>query len=377
MKKEKIYLSPPDLTGKEQLFIEEVLDSNWVAPLGSHLDLFEEKIAEHTGFKYSLAVNSGTSAIHLALLCHGVKKKDVVISSSLTFCGAVNPILYIGARPVFVDSSFDDWNIDVLLLEKSIKSSLKKPKAIVVTSLFGMPAKFDVIKSIGIKHGIPVIHDLAEAFGCQVNGQKPGEILDSAIVSFNGNKIITTSAGGALLTNNHEHYQRGLFLSTQAKEPGTGYIHKELGYNYRMSNVLAGLGLGQFTAINDKIEKKRKVFKYYKQQLENIKGIEFQEEKTGCFSDRWLTALFFNPKHFTTSPVSKIIENLAGENIESRYIWKPMHLQPLYKEYDCYSGEVSESLFENGLCLPSGTSLKPVDQNRIIEIVINTLKVFQ
>ena len=377
MKKEKIYLSPPDLTGKEQHFIEEALASNWVAPLGPHLDLFEEKIAAHTGFKYALALNSGTSSIHLALLCHGVGKDDIVISSSLTFCGAVNPILYVGAEPVFVDSSFDDWNIDVELLEQSIIWSPKKPKAIVVTSLFGMPAKFESIKKIGQTHGIPVIHDLAEAFGCQINGQKPGEILDSAIVSFNGNKIITTSAGGALLTNNVEHYQRGLFLSTQAKAPGTSYTHEELGYNYRMSNVLAGLGLGQFTAISDKIKRKRKIFDYYKQHLETINGIEFQKEISGSFSDRWLTALFFNPNHFTTSPVSKIVENLAEENIEARYIWKPMHLQPLYKDYKVFGGNVSESLFNNGLCLPSGTSLKIAVQDRIIEIVINTLKAFR
>jgi len=377
VKKEKIYLSPPDLTGKEQHFVEEVFASNWVAPVGPHLDRFEEKIAAHTGFKYALALNSGTSAIHLSLLCHGIGKDDIVISSSLTFCGAVNPILYVGAEPVFVDSSFDDWNIDVALLERSIEASRKKPKAIIVTSLFGMPAKFDSIKKIGQTHGILVIHDLAEAFGCQFNGQKPGEILDSAIVSFNGNKIITTSAGGAMLTNNVEHYQRGLYLSTQSKAPGTSYTHKELGYNYRMSNVLAGLGLGQYTVINDKIEKKRKNFDYYKQHLDSIKGIEFQNEMSDSFSDRWLTAIFFDPNHFDTSPVSKIVENLAEENIESRFIWKPMHLQPLYKDYKVYGGNVSESLFENGLCLPSGTSLKLADQDRIIEIVINTLKAFQ
>ena len=201
--------------------------------------------------------------------------------------------------------------------------------------------------------------------------------MDSAILSFNGNKIITTSAGGALLTNNVEHYQRGLCLSTQAKVPGTGYTHEELGYNYRMSNVLAGLGLGQFSAIGDKIERKRNIFDYYHQQLETIKGVAFQQEKNGCFSDRWLTALFFDPNHFTTSPVSKIVENLAEENIEARYIWKPMHLQPLYKGYKVYGGNVSESLFNNGLCLPSGTSLKMADQDRVIEIVINTLKAFQ
>lgn len=377
MKKGKIYLSPPDLSGNEQHLIEEVLASNWVAPMGLHLDLFEEKIAAHTGFKYALALNSGTSAIHLSLLCHGVGKDDIVISSSLTFCGAVNPILYVGAEPIFVDSSFDDWNLDVALLERSIVASPKKPKAIIVTSLFGMPAKFEVIKKIGKTHGITVIHDLAEAFGCQVNGQKPGEMLDSAIVSFNGNKIITTSAGGALLTNNVEHYQRGLFLSTQAKAPGTSYTHNELGYNYRMSNVLAGLGLGQYTVISGKIEKKRKIFDYYQLRMGSIKGIEFQNEISDSFSDRWLTAIFFNPNHFDSSPVSKIVKNLAEENIESRYIWKPMHLQPLYKDYKVFGGNVSESLFDNGLCLPSGTSLKVADQDRIIEIVINTLKAFQ
>lgn len=370
-------MSPPDLSGNEQHLIEEVMASNWVAPMGPHLDLFEEKIAAHTGFKYALALNSGTSAIHLSLLCHGVGKDDIVISSSLTFCGAVNPILYVGAEPIFVDSSFDDWNLDVALLERSIVASPKKPKAIIVTSLFGMPAKFEVIKKIGQTYGITVIHDLAEAFGCKFSGKKPGEMLDSAIVSFNGNKIITTSAGGAFLTNNVEHYQRGLYLSTQAKAPGTSYTHNELGYNYRMSNVLAGLGLGQYTVISGKIEKKRKIFDYYQLRMGSIKGIEFQHEISGSFSDRWLTAIFFNPNHFDSSPVSKIVKNLAEENIESRYIWKPMHLQPLYKNYKVIGGKVSESLFDNGLCLPSGTSLEIADQDRIIEIVINTLKAFQ
>jgi pyridoxal phosphate-dependent aminotransferase EpsN len=377
VKTERIYLSPPELTGNESAWINDILMSNWIAPVGPHLGQFEEKISRFTGFKYALAVNSGTSAIHLALLCHNIKRDDFVLSSSLTFCGAVNPILYVGAKPILIDSNFNDWNIDPSLLIEGIESAPKKPKAILITHLFGMPADFEQVENIGKRYGIPVIHDLAEAIGCQVNNQKPGTYVDSAIVSFNGNKLITTSAGGALLTNNLAHYKRGLLLSTQAKTQGTSYNHSELGYNYRMSNVLAGLGLGQFSSIESKIEKKRNIFEYYKKTLGTISGIEFQEEKPNYFSDRWLSVVFFNPDNFKNGTVSNIIEALSLVNIESRHIWKPMHLQPLYNESKVVGGEVSESLFENGICLPSGTGLGLSDQDRVIEVILSTLKAYQ
>ncbi|MFT7031649.1 MAG: pyridoxal phosphate-dependent aminotransferase EpsN [Cyclobacteriaceae bacterium] len=377
MKTEKIYLSPPELTGKESAWINDILMSNWIAPVGPHLAQFEEKISKFTGFKYALAVNSGTSAIHLSLLCHNIKKNDLVLSSSLTFCGAVNPILYVGAKPILIDSNFNDWNIDSSLLVEGIESAPKKPKAILITHLFGMPADFEKIESIGKRYNIPVIHDLAEAIGCRINDRKPGTYAGSAIVSFNGNKLITTSAGGALLTNNHNHYKRGLLLSTQAKSQGTSYNHSELGYNYRMSNVLAGLGLGQFSSIESKIEKKRNIFEYYQKTLGTITGIEFQTEKPSHFSDRWLSVVFFNPSFFKKGIVSKIIEVLSSINIESRHIWKPMHLQPLYKHVKIIGGNVSETLFENGICLPSGTGLKRSDQDRVIEAIVSTLKAYQ
>lgn len=377
MKKQRIYLSPPDLTGEEYGHISDILDSNWIAPVGPHLTDFENQIAKFTGFKYALAVNSGTSAIHLALLCHDVKPGDMVVSSTLTFCGAVNPILYLGAKPILVDSSLDDWNIDIRLLEDSIRNADKKPKAILITHLFGMPSDFEIIESIGAKYDIPVIHDMAEALGCRLGEKKPGKVSNAAIVSFNGNKLITTSGGGALLTNNIKHYEKGLLLSTQAKTHGTSYNHAELGYNYRMSNVLAGLGLGQFTAIDNKIDKKRGIFERYKEGLGAVEGITFQKENQGLFSDRWLSAIYFDPQVFGFSPVAEIIAALEEHNIESRHIWKPMHMQPLYKGYPVLGGSVAESLFEYGLCLPSGTGLSNADQDRVIGIVLNTLKVSQ
>lgn len=377
MRQERIYLSPPELTGKENQYIQDILLSNWIAPVGPHLSEFENKIAEYTGFKHALAVNSGTSAIHLALLCHGVSIDDFVISSSLTFCGAVNPILYLGANPILIDSRFEDWNIDPNLLIQGIESSPKKPKAILITHLFGMPSDFKLIESIGKKHGIPIIHDLAEAIGSRVDNQKPGCNSDSAILSFNGNKLITTSGGGALLTNNLEHYKKGLLLSTQAKTQGTSYNHTELGYNYRMSNVLAGLGLGQFSGIESKIQKKRSIYKHYYEHFSSVEGVNFQNEKASFFSDRWLSAIYFDPNFFKSDLVTQIIENLDAENIESRHIWKPMHLQPLYQGAKIVGGKVSESLFENGICLPSGTGLKQSDQDRIIAVILNALKSFQ
>lgn len=377
MKTERIYLSPPELTGNESAWINDILMSNWIAPVGPHLGQFEEKISNFTGFKYALAVNSGTSAIHLALLCHNIKKDDYVLSSSLTFCGAVNPILYVGAKPILIDSDFSDWNIDPILLIEGIETAPKKPKAILITHLFGMPADFEKIESIGKRYDIPVIHDLAEAIGCRVENRKPGEFVGSAIVSFNGNKLITTSAGGALLTNNIDHYKRGLLLSTQAKTQGASYNHSELGYNYRMSNVLAGLGLGQFTSIITKIEKKRNIFDYYKSTLGTLAGIEFQKERPNYFSDRWLSVVYFNPDKFKKGAVPKIIEALSSIDIESRHIWKPMHLQPLYKLSKMIGGNVSESLFENGICLPSGTGLKRSDQDRVIDVIVSTLRAYQ
>ena len=377
MNEKRIYLSPPDLTGKESRYLGEALQSNWIAPIGPHLEQFEQKIADYTGFEYALAVNSGTSAIHLSLLALGVQKDDLVISSTLTFCGAVNPILYIGAQPILVDSSFDDWNIDLALLEEAIASAPQKPKAILATHLFGMPVDFIALSKISKQYDIPVIHDLAEAIGCSDQHQKPGALTDSGILSFNGNKLITTSSGGAFLTNDLKQYQKAKLLATQAKSHGTSYNHVELGYNYKMSNVLAGLGLGQLTAMKEKIQAKRKIFERYKKAFSRLEGVEFQKERPGAFSDRWLSAVFFDPIFFSDSPVPTLIANLAEANIESRHIWKPMHLQPLYADAPVIGGGVSQSLFENGICLPSGTSLSEEDQDRVIEIVINDLRASQ
>lgn len=377
MKEERIYLSPPDLTGYESNEINDVLESNWIAPIGPHLAEFERLICEHTGFKYALALNSGTSAIHLALICHGIKANDYVISSTLTFCGAVNPILYQNAIPVLIDSSSKDWNLDPELVATAIKKTDPKPKAILATHLFGMPVDIKRLEIIGKQYDIPVIHDMAEAIGARMGNSRPGEQMETAILSFNGNKLITTSGGGAILTNNLDHYKRALKLSTQAKAGNKTYSHNELGFNYRLSNVLAGLGIAQFKQIQNKINSKRNIFDHYKSSLSGIPGVKFQEQGIDSFSDRWLTAIYFNPDNFDHNPVGKIIEVLDANNIESRYIWKPMHLQPLYQGYSYYGSNISEKLFENGVCLPSGTSLRRPDQDRIIELIISTLKAYQ
>lgn len=368
-----IWLSPPDLTGNERKYVSDVFDSNWIAPAGPHINKFENKLGLFLKSKNVVALSSGTAAIHLSLQILGVKRGDFVICQSLTFVGSANPILYCNAEPIFIDSETETWNMCPLLLEKAINDSLKinkKPKAIILVHLYGMPAKINEIKEISKKYDIPLIEDAAEALGSNYDGIPLGTIGDFGILSFNGNKIITTSGGGALISSNLEHSKKAKFLSSQAKENTIHYQHKEIGYNYRISNVLAAIGLGQIEQIDKKIKIRRKNFSLYKKYLNNIEEISFLEEPLNFYSNRWITTILVSSQNGFCK--EKIIRKLRENKIESRPIWKPMHLQPLYKQYKFYNNNSSEKLFNLGLCLPSGTTLTEEQISKISQIIISS-----
>ncbi len=367
-----IWLSPPDLSGNERKYVNDVFNSNWIAPAGPHINKFENKLGLFLKSRNVLALSSGTAAIHLSLQILGVKKGDYVICQSLTFVGSANPILYCNAEPIFIDSETETWNMCPVLLEKAICDSLKiskKPKAIILVHLYGMPAKINEIKEISKKYEIPLIEDSAEALGSNYDGIPLGTIGDFGILSFNGNKIITTSAGGALISNKSEYIKKAKFLSSQAKENTIHYQHEEMGYNYRMSNVLAAIGLGQIEQIDKKINKRRNNFTFYKKYLNSIEEISFLEEPYNFYSNRWITTILVSSQNGFCK--DKIIKNLRKNKIESRPIWKPMHLQPLYNKYRFYSNNTSEKLFNLGLCLPSGTSLTEEQISKISKIIIS------
>jgi len=385
----RIWLSPPHMSGREQGYIQQAFDSNWLAPLGPNVDLFERKISERTGAKHVAAFNSGTSAIHLALKVLGVGPGDFVICQSLTFAASANPVVYLGATPVFVDSEADTWNMDPEMLEKAILSCMdgrllanqsgdvtatRKPKAIIPVHIYGMPAKMEQIMAIAKKYGIQVIEDAAEALGSSYKGKQCGTLGDIGIVSFNGNKIITTTAGGAMLSNNSSWIEKAKHLGTQAREDYPYYQHAEIGYNYRMSNVLAGMGCGQIEVLGDRICSRRNNFEYYRDQLSDIAGLDFVDEIKGHFSNRWLTCMLLDTEKLGVSP-EDIRAALAKENIESRPLWKPMHLQPVYSFAPYFGTGVSERLFARGLCLPSGSDLTEIDQARIVKIIRTVLGV--
>jgi len=348
----RIYLSPPQLTGKEQQYVTEALDSNWVAPLGPFVDRLEQALAAHAGVGYALATSSGTAAIHLALLALGVTKGDEVICSTLTFIGSANPIFYCGATPVFIDSERDTWNMDPDLLQQAIEDRKVKtgrlPKAIVVVHLYGMPAQMDKIMSVARAYGIPVVEDAAEAVGSFYHNRPAGSLGDIGIYSFNGNKIITSSGGGALLTNNSEWAARARYLANQAREDVPHFEHGEIGYNYRLSNISAAIGLAQLESLNEKVLTRRKVFDNY---LNILPGSTYQHELPGMSSNRWLSAFCFkNPS--LRDRLSKVLNE---NNMEARPVWKPLHLQEPLKKFPVWNNDVASSLFENGICLPSGS----------------------
>ena len=357
MTNERIYLSPPHIGSAERRYVQEAFDTNWVSPVGPHIGKFENVLASYCQVKHCAALSSGTAAIHLALIILDVKPEDEVVCQSFTFSGSCNPIRYQGANPVFVDSEPDTWNMDPVLLRECILDRIskkgKKPKAIIVVHLYGMPAKMDEIMSVSHEFDIPVIEDAAEALGSTYKGRPCGSIGHFGVLSFNGNKIITTSGGGALLSNNEDWINKARFLSTQAREPFPHYEHKEIGYNYRLSNVCAGIGLGQMEVLGERIEVRRQIFDNYKEKLTSIGIFQFNADPPDFYSNRWLTTFLVDEKSGLTPET--IRQALEKHNIESRPLWKPMHLQPVFKNPFFYGSSVSERFFQTGLCIPSGT----------------------
>ena len=376
--KNKIWLSSPHMGGEEKRFVNEAFDTNWVAPLGPNVDNFEKELALYTKTSNCAALSSGTAAIHLALIILGIKGGDEVICQSFTFSASANPIVYQGATPLFVDSENDTWNMDPQLLEDAIKDRIKKkgkkPAAVIAVHLYGMPAKMDEILEVCNRYEIPIIEDAAEALGATYKNKALGSFGTFGILSFNGNKIITTSGGGALLSVNEEYIKKARFIATQARDNAPHYQHSQIGYNYRMSNVCAGIGRGQMKVLSERVEARRKNYQYYKNALASFDGISFLEEPDGHFSNRWLTTILINPEQSNNVTREILRLEMEKENIEARPLWKPMHLQPVFENYPKYDNGTSESLFNDGLCLPSSSNLTDEDRSRIIEVFYKVLK---
>ena len=371
--KTKIYLSSPHMGGSEQKFVNQAFDTNWIAPLGPNVDGFEKDLEYYLeNDSYASALSSGTASIHIALQLIGVTKGDEVLCQSFTFSASANPIIYQGATPIFIDSESDTWNMSPDLLEIAIRDRIekyKKPKAIIAVHLYGMPYKAKEINEIAKKYDIPVIEDSAEALGSNYFNQSCGTLSDMGILSFNGNKIITTSGGGALITKNLELKKKAVFLSTQARDNAPHYEHSSIGFNYRMSNVLAGIGRGQMEVIDDRVAARRKNYDFYNSNLSKYNNIEFLEEPNGFFSNRWITCIKTNSYELRED----IRLTLQEDDIESRPLWKPMHVQPIFKDYLHFTNGTSERLFDRGLCLPSGSNLTQDDLARILNNITNTL----
>lgn len=376
---ERILLSSPHMSGREQKYIQEAFDLNWIAPLGNNVDAFEKEIAEYNSISNAAVVTSGTAAIHLALRLLNVEAEDTVFCSSLTFIASVNPVLYQGATPVLIDSEHDTWNMSPQALIRALKDAKAKanlPKAVIVVHLYGQSAKMDEIMKICDAYDVPVIEDAAESLGSEYKGCKSGTIGKFGTYSFNGNKIITTSGGGALVSNDKEALQKARFLATQARDPAIHYQHSEIGYNYRMSNIVAGIGRGQLEVLNERVTQRRAIFERYFEAFGRIAGVEFQPEMEDTFSNRWLTALTIDSE-VTGVSSSEVIDKLAEENIEARPVWKPMHLQPLFDGVAYYPHEkgnsVSDKLFEDGICLPSGSNMTEEQQDRVISSIYSLI----
>ncbi|MGG8497336.1 aminotransferase class I/II-fold pyridoxal phosphate-dependent enzyme [Tenacibaculum sp. TC6] len=375
---DKIWLSSPHMGGGEQKYVQEAFDTNWVAPLGPNVNGFEQDLEEYVGENSKVAcLASGTSALHLALILAGVRTGDEVLCQSMTFSASANPITYQGAMPVFVDSEKDTWNICPKALEEAIEDRLSKgknPKAIIVVHLYGMPAKMDKIGALSKKYDITLIEDAAEALGSTYKGQKCGTFGDFGILSFNGNKIITTSGGGALVCRNEQDKQKAIFLATQARDNAPHYQHSHIGYNYRMSNIVAGIGRGQMEVLDKHIGFRRANNQFYQEVFKYVDGIRVLTEPTSeYFSNHWLSAVIIdqNKTGFSREDLRLTLEK---ENIESRPLWKPMHLQPVFEDCKYYGRNISEKLFEDGLCLPSGSNLTNEDRLRIKEVIQNLIK---
>lgn len=368
------------MSGLEQEYIKEAFQTNWIAPLGPNVDAFEREMSNYIGGAGALALSSGTVAIHLALRLLGVTAGDVVFCSSLTFVASANPILYMGASPVFIDSEPDSWNMSPTALERAMSDAQAKgklPKAVIIVSLYGQSADMAPLIEICDRYDVPVIEDAAESLGATYQGKASGTLGKFGIFSFNGNKIITTSGGGMLVSNDLEALEKARFWSTQARDQARHYEHSEMGYNYRMSNVLAGIGRGQLSVLNKRVEARRKIFARYAEALSDIQGLTFMPEAKFGTATRWLTALTIDPD-ICGVKTDTIINQLEAENIESRPVWKPLHLQPLFSQFEYYphtpSYSVSDDLFFNGICLPSGSSLTEEEQSRVIEVIRRTIE---
>ena len=373
---ERIYLASPHMSdeGYEQKYIKEAFDTNWIAPLGENVNKFEEEMAEYVGIKHAAALSGGTAAIHMALKAVGVEKQDVVFCSSLTFSATANPIIYQNAIPVFIDSEKETWNMDPNALEKAFEK-YPNPKAVVIAHLYGTPAKIDEIVEICKKHNVPLIEDAAESLGSTYKGKQTGTFGKYGVYSFNGNKIITTSGGGMLVSDDEERIAKVRFWSTQAREKARHYEHKEIGYNYRMSNILAGIGRGQLKVLDERIAQKTKIYETYKNAFKDIKDIEMQPTPENTKPNHWLSAITIK-ENSKVKPLD-IMEALEKENVESRPVWKPMNMQPVFKDYDFIKvaeKSVGEDLFERGVCLPSDTKMTEEQQDRVIKIIKNLWK---
>lgn len=374
MNNSKIWLSSPHMGGNEQKYVKEAFDSNWVAPLGPNVTGFEQDLENYIGeTSYVGALSSGTAALHLGLILLDVKAGDEVLCQSFTFSASANPIVYLGATPVFIDSEKDTWNLCPNALEEAIKDRIlkgKKPKAIIAVHLYGMPFKVDEIKFIAAKYEIPILEDSAEALGSTYKGKKCGTFGTIGVLSFNGNKIITTSGGGAIVTKTLELKNKAIFLATQARDNAPHYQHSEIGYNYRMSNICAGIGRGQMEILDKHISKRRNMHQFYVDIFKDKSGIEvFSELNSDYFSNHWLSSITINPEKYKKKTREDLRLLLESNNIESRPLWKPMHLQPIFKDAPFYGGTVCEELFNFGLCLPSGSNLLEEEKERIIKTI--------
>lgn len=370
----KTLLSTPHMSGNELSYINQAFKSNWIAPLGPNVDHFEKELAEYSKARGALATISGTAAIHLALDVLGIKKGDTVYCSTFTFVASANPVLYLGGRVEFIDSETETWNMSPDALEFALNKAKRQgtlPKAIIIVNLYGQSAKMDELIAIANSYRVPVVEDAAESLGSEYKGKKSGTFGNIGIFSFNGNKIITTSGGGALLSDDEELLNKARFLATQAKDPALYYQHTRIGYNYRMSNILAGIGRAQLTVLDERVQRRREIFSLYEKELGTIEGIHFMPELNQTMSNRWLTTMTIDPQIISIHPF-EIIYHLNLVGIETRALWKPLHLQPLYSQSAFYTHKnnqqaVSEQLFATGLCLPSGTNMSEEEQYRVIE----------
>ena len=365
----RIFLSPPHMGGHELNYVHKAFEDNFIAPAGPNIEGFERELCEAANVPFAVALCSGTAAIHLALVVLGVGRGDEVLCQSFTFSASANPIVYQCATPVFVDSEPETWNMSPIFLEQAIQDRIKKgkkPKALILVHLYGMPAKMDELLEIARRYEIPVIEDAAEALGSKYKNQKAGKFGDIGVFSFNGNKIITTSGGGALVSEKQDYVEKARFLAMQAKDPAPHYEHSQIGYNYRLSNISAGIGRGQLEVLEKRVKQRREIFNYYAEAFQAIEDIQFLKEPAGHFSNRWLST--FTLQNPSISP-EKIRLHLESCNIESRPLWKPMHLQPVFKTLPYYGEKVSENLFLNGLCLPSGSNMQEEDLARVVKEV--------